>query len=349
MSPEDDNVNPTPLPIVSEPGRLADRFARRINYLRVSLTDRCNYRCSYCMPDEMIFRRRAELLTFEEIERVVGIFAERGIRRVRLTGGEPTVRADVVDIVRRIAAIDGIDQVVMTSNGERFAELAEPLADAGLAEVNISIDTLVPDTFREITRRGHLAHVVAGIDAALAAGMKVKLNAVALLGVNDDEIAALCEFAWQRGVLLRFIEHMPMSDGQLYSTSRQLTAASIRARISAHVGAALIADTRIGVAAGPARYWHVAGRPDRRVGIISAMSEHFCDACNRLRMSAMGELHACLAFDDAISLRDVIRAGGTDDDVRAAIDASITGKRPGHEFLDSGGGAPTKHMIQIGG
>lgn len=339
----------THLPIVSEPGRLADKFARRISYLRVSLTDRCNYRCTYCMPEEMVFRRRAELLSFEEITRIVGIFAERGVQRVRLTGGEPTVRAGVVDIVGLIASVEGIDQVVMTSNGERFVELAPALAAAGLAEVNISIDTLDPAKFREITRRGTLETVIAGIDAALAAGIRVKLNAVALRGVNDDEVTALCEFAWQRGVLLRFIEHMPMSDGELFSKSRQLTAASIRGHIAEHLGAELVPDERAEPASGPSRYWHVAGEPGRRVGIISAMSEHFCDTCNRVRLSAIGELHACLAFDDAISLRDVIRAGGTDDDVRAAIAMSLSGKRAGHEFQSSGFGAPMKHMIQIGG
>jgi cyclic pyranopterin phosphate synthase len=301
------------------------------------------------MPEEMVFRRRAELLTFEEISRIVGIFAERGVQRVRLTGGEPTVRAGIVDIVALVAKTPGIEQVVMTSNGERFVELAPSLAAAGLAEVNVSIDTLDADKFRQITRRGQLSKVIAGIDAALDAGIRVKLNAVALRDINEDEIVSLCEFAWRRGVLLRFIEHMPMSGGALYSTSRQLTAASIRARIAEHMGADLIADSPTSFAEGPSRYWHVDGDTDRRVGIISAMSEHFCDTCNRVRLSAIGELHACLAFDDAISLRDVLRAGGSDDDIRAAIEASLTGKRAGHEFQSTGVGAPTKHMIQIGG
>ena len=331
---------------------MTDGFARRVNYLRVSLTDRCNYRCTYCMPDEGVeFRPRRDLLTFEEIERLVRIFAGLGVRRVRLTGGEPTVRADVVSVVARVAAVPGIDSVVMTSNGHLFPELARPLAEAGLRGVNISIDTLDPERFRELTRRGDLDRVIAGIDASLAAGLTVKLNAVALRGVNDGEVVALCEFAWQRGITPRFIEHMPMSGGQLYDIARQLTAREIRELVSAHVGAPLIAEEPASPTLGPARYWRVAGAegPARRLGIISAMSEHFCATCNRLRLSATGELHACLAYDDAVSLRDVMRAGGDDDAVRRVILDTIAGKREGHEFQTTGAGGPIKHMIGIGG
>ncbi|GAB4510514.1 MAG: GTP 3',8-cyclase MoaA [Haliangiales bacterium] len=346
-------MRPLSLPVIAP---LSDGFARRIRYLRVSLTDRCNYRCTYCMPDEgMVFRPRAELLTFEEIERLVTIFAGLGVRRVRLTGGEPTVRADVVELVRRVASVDGIEAVVMTSNGHRFPELAAPLAEAGLAGVNISIDTLDPERFRALTRRGDVTRVIAGIDAAQAAGIDVKLNAVALKGVNQADIASLCEFAWARAITPRFIEHMPMSEGQLYAVSRELPAAEIRRVIEAHFGAALVAESPEGGGRGlgPARYWRLPETEDapgaRRVGIISAMSEHFCDTCNRLRLSAIGELHACLAYDDATSLRDILRAGGSDDDVRRAISAAVAGKRLGHEFQRDGGGAPRKHMIAIGG
>ena len=335
-------------------GQLTDGFARRISYLRVSLTDRCNYRCTYCMPDEgMVFRPRQELLTFEEIERLLGIFAGLGVRRVRLTGGEPTVRADVVDLVARIAAIDGIEALVMTSNGQRFPELARPLAEAGLQGVNISIDTLDPDRFRAITRRGDVSQVIAGIDAARAAGLEVKLNAVALKGVTDDDVAGLCAFAWERGIVPRFIEHMPMSGGQLYASSQQLTAAEIRTLVQDRFGAALVAEDSGAPSRGPARYWRLASpdpaAPARLLGIISAMSEHFCGTCNRLRLSAVGALHPCLAFDDATSLRDVIRGNGSDEDVRRAIIASVSGKQEGHRFQSTGTGGPTKHMIAIGG
>lgn len=341
------------LPVIAP---LSDGFSRRISYLRVSLTDRCNYRCTYCMPAEgMVFRPRQELLSFEEIERLVRIFAGLGVRRVRLTGGEPTVRADVVELVARIAAIEGIDAVVMTSNGHRLPELAVPLARAGLRGVNISIDTLDPERFRALTRRGDVERVIAGIDAARAAGLSVKLNIVALMGQNDAEVPALCAFAWERDVLPRFIEHMPMSDGQLYDVAQQLTAADIRGRVEAYFGLPLIPDDPGQTAHGPARYWRLgdpgpaaAPRP-RRLGIISAMSEHFCDTCNRLRLSAVGDLHTCLAYDDAANLRDVIRGGGTDDDVSNAIRAAVGLKRAGHEFQSTGAGAPSKHMISIGG
>jgi cyclic pyranopterin phosphate synthase len=355
------------LPVIAP---LSDGFSRRISYLRVSLTDRCNYRCTYCMPAEgMVFRPRQELLSFEEIERLVRIFAGLGVRRVRLTGGEPTVRADVVELVARIAAIGGIEAVVMTSNGHRLPELATPLAGAGLRGVNISIDTLDPERFRALTRRGDLERVIAGIDAARAAGLSVKLNIVALMGQNDAEVPALCAFAWERDVLPRFIEHMPMSDGQLYDVAQQLTAADIRQRVEAHFGLPLIPDDPGQAAHGPARYWRLAdpgpeakldatadstadtasAPQSRRLGIISAMSEHFCDTCNRLRLSAVGDLHTCLAYDDAANLRDVIRGGGTDEDVGNAIRVAVGLKRAGHEFQSTGAGAPSKHMISIGG
>ena len=346
------------LPILpsSDPGpdgvtALADRFSRRIRYLRVSLTDRCNYRCVYCMPEAIEFRPRTELLTFEELVRLFRVFAGLGVQRIRLTGGEPTVRTDLVDLVGRIAAVRGIDAVVMTSNGHLLPDLAAPLAAAGLREVNVSIDSLDPARFRALTRRGDLSRVIAGIDAALAAGIRVKLNAVALRGENDHEVAALCAFGWDRGAVPRFIEHMPMSDGQLYQSARQLTAAEIRSAVAASFGpldpAGIAADGAH--PRGPARYWRLRDRPEREVGIISAMTEHFCDTCNRLRLSAIGELHTCLAYDDATDLRKILRRGGTDDEVRAAIGVAVSGKRAGHTFQSSGQGGPKKHMVAIGG
>ncbi len=328
---------------------LLDRFARQVRYLRVSVTDRCNYACTYCVPEDGVAHGlRADLLTFEEIERIVRVFAGLGVRRVRLTGGEPTVRHGFVDLVARLRGVPGIDELVMTSNGHRLVELAEPLAAAGLAGVNVSIDTLDPARFTALTVRGDLARVIAGIDAARAAGLEVKLNAVALAGVNEGELAELTGFAWDRSLTLRFIEHMPLSAGALYEPGRELSAATIRDAISARFGP-LEPSPRRRADAGPARYWCLVGRPDREVGIISAMTEHFCDACNRVRITADGQLHACLGHDDAVSLRDVLRAGQDDDAVRAAIAWSIGAKRAGHEFHRSGVGGPTKHMISMGG
>jgi cyclic pyranopterin phosphate synthase len=331
---------------------LLDSFSRKIRYLRVSVTDRCNYRCSYCMPeelgDQLVFEPRAAVLTFEELTRLIGVFAGLGVRKIRLTGGEPTVRKGIVELAARISALPGIEQIVMTSNGHLLGELAAPLAAAGVSAINISLDTLDAAKFRALTGRGDLARVIAGLDAAVAAGMRVKTNAVALRGVNDGELVALCEHAWAHGAVPRFIEHMPMSDGALYAADAELSSAAIRRTLEAALGPLVPADAAAGKDPGPARYWRVAAT-GRELGIISAMTEHFCDDCNRLRLTATGALHACLGHDDAISLRDVIRRGGDDDDVVRAIAAAVTGKRAGHVFERSGAGAPQKHMIGIGG
>jgi cyclic pyranopterin phosphate synthase len=336
-------------------GEIVDRFARRVEYLRISLTDRCNYRCTYCMPEEGVeLLPRADVLSFEEIERLVRVFARLGVRRIRLTGGEPTVRKHMVELVERLAAVPGIEELVMTTNGHLLADLAAPLRAAGMAEVNVSLDTMDPDRFRAVTRRGDLARVVAGIDAALAVGMKVKLNAVVLGGFNDgaQDLAALCRFGWERGATPRFIEHMPMSDGQVYQAGQHVAAATIRARLAAELAEEIEPDARPGLASGPARYFRAAPS-GRTFGIISAMSEHFCDTCNRLRLTSTGELHACLAWDDAFNLREILRSGRTPDEIDRGlvgrIAAAVSGKRQGHEFQLGGRGGPTKHMVAIGG
>ncbi len=338
-----------PAEFVASAQPLRDPFARSINYLRVSVTDRCNFACTYCVPDDGVnHKTRADLCTFEELERIVGVFAALGVRRLRLTGGEPTVRAGFVDLVARLRRVPGIDELVMTTNGHRLAELAGPLVAAGLAGANVSLDTLDATRFAELTSGGDLVRVIAGIDAARAAGIEVKLNAVALAGINDGEIAALCAFAWQRGLVMRFIEHMPLSSGALYAPARELAAATIRAAVVDAFGALEPSAAERGIA-GPARYWRLAAQPAHELGIISAMTEHFCAACNRVRITADGQLHACLGHDDAVNLRDVVRRGGSDDDLRRAIAWSVEGKREGHEFQRTGGGAPTKHMIAMGG
>ena len=297
------------------------------------------------LEDRMQFQPRAALLTFEELEQIVGVFAQLGVRKVRLTGGEPTVRQGIVELVRRMATVPGIEQVVMTSNGHLLAELAEPRRAAGLSAINVSLDTLDADRFRTLTSRGDLARVLAGIDAAVAAGLRVKTNAVALRGINEHELVALCEDAWRRGATPRFIEHMPMSDGALYDAAEGLSAASSRRTGESVLGALEPADDKPRDA-GPARYWALSTDRSKQLGIISAMTEHFCDDCNRLRLTATGELHACLGHDDAISLRDVLRAGGSDAELVRAIAAAVHGKREGHVFEAK---APAKHMIGIGG
>ena len=350
------------IPVSADP--LLDQFARRIRYLRVSVTDHCNYRCSYCMPESLTgpageaiklsFEPRSAVLTFEELERVITVFARLGVRKIRLTGGEPTVRRGIVDLVARISRVPGIEQIVMTTNGHLLAELAGPLKAAGVSTVNVSLDTLDPERFAKVTGRGNLARVLAGIDAARAVGMAVKTNAVALHGVNDTELVALCEAAWSRGATPRFIEHMPMSHGALYEQAQGIAAVTIRRTIEAALGSLVPVGPERSERpeqrdAGPARYWalrHSSGGEVREVGIISAMTEHFCGDCNRLRLTSTGALHACLGHDDAVSLRDLVRAGGSDADLVRAIGSSVTGKRAGHTFSEA---PPSTHMMGIGG
>ncbi len=338
-------------------GPLIDPQARRVKYLRVSLTDRCNFRCTYCMPaGGSEHRARAELLTLEEIGVVVRAFAEWGVERVRLTGGEPTVRQGLTDLVADLAGITLPDQrrmqVVMTTNGARLPELAAPLHAAGLAGLTVSLDSLRADRFAEITRRGALSQVLAGLEAASAAGFTgVKINTVAVRGFNDDELGELALWAWARGHVPRFIEMMPMSAGRLYVPGELLPAAEIRARVSEVAGAPLVPDPGEGVRGlGPATYWRVADGPHagRRVGVIAAMTENFCATCNRLRISATGQLHNCLARDDTGDLRSALRP--FDPNALASRVRAVLGhKQPGHEFHSDGRGGPEKAMISIGG
>lgn len=343
------------LPLLHSDEELRDRFARRVTYLRVSLTDRCNYRCVYCMPEAGVdLVPRADVLSFEEIERLVRVMIGFGVRRVRLTGGEPTVRKDLVELVTRLGAL-GLEDLAMTTNGERLEELAAPLRTAGLARLNVSIDTLDPDKFRAITRRGDLARVLAGIAAARAAGfVGTKVNAVVMGGVNDDELPGLCEWAWQSGVVPRFIESMPMSDGALFNggvAGTFVAAAKMRARLEAAFGP-LAADDGEGVpGVGPARHLRVTtgGYAGARLGIISAVSEPFCDTCNRVRLTATGQLHTCLALDDECDLRTPLRAGATDEELARKVLSAVSAKQEGHRFTSCGAGGPRKHMVAIGG
>ncbi|HEY2748596.1 MAG TPA: GTP 3',8-cyclase MoaA [Polyangia bacterium] len=331
---------------------LRDAYARQVRYLRVSLTDRCNYRCVYCMPEAGVeLVPRADVLTFEEIERVVGVMMRFGVRRVRLTGGEPTVRKDLVALVARLAAL-GLDDLAMTTNGDRLVELAAPLKRAGLSRLNVSVDTLDATKFRAITRRGELARVLDGIEAARAAGfVGTKINAVVMGGVNDDDVPALCAWAWERALTPRFIESMPMSDGALFSAGGFVAAATIRAKIESAFGA-LAPDGGEGIAGvGPARYLRVAGgrNAGARVGIISAVTEPFCESCNRVRLTATGQLHTCLALDDESDLRTPLRAGADDDELARKVLFAVSAKKEGHSFTACGTGGPRKHMVAIGG
>jgi cyclic pyranopterin phosphate synthase len=341
-----------------EPARaLVDPQRRVIDYLRISVTDRCNYRCSYCIPDEGAAHvARRDVLSFEEIARLARVFVSLGVHRLRLTGGEPTVRRGLPELAQMLREIPGVDELALSTNGHRLAELAAPLRAAGVDRLNVSLDTLDAETFRRLTGRGDLATVLAGLEAARAAGFaSIKINVVALKGVNDGELATLAAFAWEQGFVPRFIEEMPMAAGRTYAAGALLSAAEIRAALAAaHPGARLVADDG-GEArgAGPARYHRLVGSADdrsgaRRFGVISAMTEHFCAACNRARLSATGALHACLAHDDAVDLRAPLRAGG-EPAIVAAIRAALAKKRDGHQFQLVGLGGPRKAMVQIGG
>ncbi len=342
---------------------LADGLARRISYLRISLTDRCNYRCTYCMPDSGVDTLpRGDILSFEEIEAIVTALTQVGVRRVRLTGGEPTVRKDLLELVQRLGRL-GLEDLSLSTNGERLVELARPLRQAGLTRLNVSLDTLDAERFHRVTRRGNLAAVLAGLDAARAAGFAhTKLNTVAMRGFNDDELAALCRYAFARDFIPRFIELMPMADGALFYPGTFLPAAAIRATLRRELGELIELEPTAGPTppgVGPARYAGVQldGKV-HRVGLISAVTEPFCDTCNRIRLSATGQLHACLAYDDAIDLRTLLRAarppsGLLDPEATAhliaAARAGLQQKRLGHEFTPSGCGGPKKHMVSIGG
>jgi len=348
------------------PPSLIDRQRRTIEYLRVSVTDRCNYRCTYCIPESGLGHlEREDVLSVDELTRLVACFARLGVRRLRLTGGEPTVRGDLPALAARLRTVPGIEDLALSTNGHRLGELAPSLRAAGVDRLNVSVDSLSPERFSRITRGGSLPRVRAGIDAARAAGFaSIKINAVAVRGFNDDELGPLCLFAWERGLLPRFIEQMPMADGALYVPGTFMSAREIREAISAAMGGARIVPLPPAreVGAGPARYFRVEGGASeteggaRRFGIISAVTEHFCDTCNRVRLAANGALHTCLGHDDATDLRAVLRAGG-DDAVIETIRAAVEGKRDGHEFglmpglvpLVRLAGGPKKAMVQIGG
>ncbi len=334
---------------------LTDAQGRRIDYLRVSVTDRCNYRCTYCMPEDgVVHTDRADVLSFEEVTALVAVFASLGVRRLRITGGEPTVRKDLVTLVAMLAALTGIEDVALSTNGHRLHELAGALHSAGVSRLNVSLDSLVASKFAQITRRGDLAVVLAGLQTAAAAGFRsIKLNAVAVKGFNDDEVPELCAYAWAHGFVPRFIEQMPMADGVLFVPGQLMTAHEIRQRLlQAYPNAELLPDDGGDArGAGPARYWRLVDGtlgPVRRVGLITPITEHFCDTCNRVRLSSSGALHTCLAHDGVVDLREALHRGGSTL-VRESILAAVASKRPSHLFQIGGQGGPNKSMVQIGG
>ena len=330
---------------------MIDPFGRAITYLRVSVTDRCDLRCVYCMAEDMHFLPKAEVLTLEELERLCGAFVRLGVRKLRITGGEPLVRRDVMGLFdhlgRRLG--HGLDELTLTTNGTQLAKHAAALAASGVRRVNVSLDTLDAQRFAEITRWGRLDRVLAGIRAAKAAGLHVKINAVALRGENEDEIPDLLEWCIAEGHDLCLIETMPMGEIGADRVDQYLPLSLVRARLRTRFN--LTESThRTG---GPARYYDVAGT-GTRLGFITPMTHNFCEGCNRVRLTCTGTLYMCLGQDDSADLRRVLRqgAGVSDAVLDDAIRAAIARKPKGHDFIiDRRTKAPSvaRHMSLTGG
>jgi cyclic pyranopterin phosphate synthase len=325
---------------------LEDTLGRSHTYLRVSVTDRCNYRCVYCMPEEgLSWVPRDELLRYEEIVRIVAVMAQMGVEKVRITGGEPTLRSDIEQLIAGIAAVPGIRDIAMTTNGHTLAKLADRLASAGLSRVNISIDSVNPARFARLTRGGDLARVLEGIEAARAAGLTpIRLNAVVLAGENEDDLFEMVDFfaPYAADTELRFIEYMPFE----VRRHKSVPGATLRARLSARSPLTPVGSQS--GASGPARYWRLEDS-GLLVGFISPLSEHFCASCNRLRLMVDGHLRTCLAHEDTPSLRDLLRAGATDEQLDQAIRLMVLGKPTGHDCQIDGGTLFEGVMTAIGG
>lgn len=323
---------------------MKDHLGRKIDYLRVSVTDRCNLRCIYCMPEQGVaYKSHPEILTYEEIERLVRIGAGLGIRRVRLTGGEPLVRQGLVDLVEALRAIPGIEDIALTTNGTLLAPVAAKLRAAGLRRVNISLDTLSPEKYLAITRRDELKEAMAGIEAALAAGLDpVKINVVAVAGVNDDEIRDMAALTLRRLVHVRFIELMPLGEDMDWAATHVLPIAEVRRRVE-QVGALLPASV---TGNGPAEAWRLPGGLGT-VGFIAALSESFCMRCNRLRLTADGRLKPCLSSDLEVDVRGRLRDGAGDEALRQAFAQALDLKPAHHSLLRYRQHA--RVMYQIGG
>ncbi|OWL91226.1 GTP 3',8-cyclase MoaA [Halopseudomonas aestusnigri] len=326
---------------------LQDGLGRKIEYLRISVTDRCDFRCVYCMAEDMTFLPRQQILSLEEIERLARLFVAQGVRKIRLTGGEPLVRRGVVDLCARISALPGLRELVMTTNGSQLTKLARPLAEAGVKRLNISLDSLNHERFRSITRTGDLQQVLDGIEAARDAGFeRVKLNTVVLKGRNHDEVQALAAYALERGLDITFIEEMPLGEvgrerGEAYCSSdevRSLLAERYRLIDSAENSG------------GPARYLRIDGYPDSRIGFISPHSHNFCDTCNRVRLTTEGRLLLCLGHENSLDMRALVRRHPEHDEpVSEALERALQHKPARHEFSVGGEVQVLRFMNATGG
>jgi cyclic pyranopterin phosphate synthase len=329
---------------------MTDPFGRRISYLRVSVTDRCDLRCFYCMSEDMTFLPKADLLTLEELDRLCSAFIARGVTKLRLTGGEPLVRRNVMGLVRSLSrhlTSGALQELTLTTNGSLLSKYAAELADCGVRRINVSLDTLDKDKFRAITRWGDLDKVLAGIDAAQAAGIAVKINAVALKGMNEDEIPSLIEWAHGRDMALTLIEVMPMGDIGEGRIDQYVPLSLLRSRLASRFTMTDLPDN----SGGPARYVRVS-ETGGKIGFITPMTHNFCEACNRVRITCTGTIHTCLGHEDASDLRKPLRASKDNDLLNATIDRAIGTKPKGHDFIiDRRHNRPSvsRHMSVTGG
>jgi cyclic pyranopterin phosphate synthase len=327
---------------------LIDRFGRSITYLRVSVTDRCDFRCVYCMAEDMTFLPKRSLLTLEEIDRMASAFVARGVRKLRLTGGEPLVRRNIMWLIEALSRHlgNGLDELTLTTNGGQLYRYADALASCGVKRINVSLDTLDAAKFRVLTRWGDFDQVMRGIDAADRARLKVKINAVALRGCNEDEIEDLVRWSHGRGFDLTLIETMPMGEIETDRTDQYLPLSLVRTRLGQHLTLTDI-PYRSG---GPARYVQVS-ETGGRLGFITPMTHNFCESCNRVRVTSTGTLYMCLGQEDAADLKSPLRASKSDELLHAAIDEAIARKPKGHGFVIDRGSAPSvsRYMSTTGG
>ncbi|MBO6726444.1 MAG: GTP 3',8-cyclase MoaA [Rhizobiaceae bacterium] len=329
---------------------MIDPFGRGITYLRVSVTDRCDFRCTYCMAEDMTFLPKKDLLTLEELDRLCTVFVEKGVRKLRLTGGEPLVRKNVMHLIRQLSRhLDGgaLDELTLTTNGSQLSRHAAELADCGVKRINVSLDTLDPLKFREITRWGDLDKVLRGIEAARDAGIKIKINAVALKNFNDREIPELMRWAHGSDMDLTLIETMPMGEIDADRTDQYLPLSVMRATLEESF---TLTDIPYKTG-GPARYVEVA-ETGGRLGFITPMTHNFCESCNRVRLTCTGTLYMCLGQEDAADLREPLRASEGNELVSNAIDEAIGRKPKGHDFVidrNTNRPAVSRHMSVTGG
>lgn len=327
---------------------LTDGFGRTVTYLRLSVTDRCDLRCVYCMAEHMTFLPKAEVLTLEELDRIATAFVRLGVRKLRLTGGEPLVRKGVMELIEGLSRhleSGALSELTLTTNGTRLIEFAGRLAAAGVKRINVSLDTLKPELFRTLTRGGSLQKVLAGIEAAQAAGLSVKINTVALKTDNAEELPGLIAWAHGRGCDITLIETMPLGEVEADRTDQFLSLKDVRRQLESFW---TLEDIPLNTG-GPARYVRIA-ETGGRLGLITPLSHNFCEACNRVRLTCTGTLHTCLGQEDSADLRAVLRAGASDADLVEAIRNAVDAKPKGHDFdVARAQPAVARHMSTTGG